>query len=354
MKNAKILLLGFLITAIIFTIYFYLNKATPLPQDTDVVVPSEKSVVLSSETASEEKSESEFPHDLIIPENAVLPKYLRFTHFFFSEPDKIYTEFQQNYIDEFEATEVFSLSSRNSAEYLECYFTLNYLTSKNAHSFFLAAYKQPDSNLYIGDIPSIFEDYSFFVLNSDYENTVKQPIGKFIVALQEDGTTIVSFAYYNKTFVEENELVYFPSGLHYYEPFPITSEVKAMESVGSVVLPDDYSFYNGIWYFRHPIDAKQNPNIINENYLQLKIDANGSFTGTLCQKINSNQSTPNIAEFEGSISDNIGYASYEDDGWGNSGNLYFSFHENGIVVTVVESKITDHYGFCGGKNYYSK
>lgn len=286
------------------------------------------------EKVAEEEIEDEYadlPKGMYIPdsEEAQMPELTHFDYKYYMEPSRTYTEKEKEILEKKEerGIEVMCISSWDVSEYLECYFSV--VAEEEYHFAIEKAYKQNNSNLYIGDLIS-------------YQDTV---IGKFIVSYQGEKATI-SIQYYNR---ERDRKIgaFLKEGVHYYEQYTISLEEKAIEKAGNPVMAEDYSSYSGKWFE----DYLSFDTGFKDSYIELHISLGGEISGNLSH-YEGDENDCSYAEFSGAIADGIGSAEYAEDGYGHSGRLTFTFCENGIILYVDEHGKPGVYGFNTGNNYY--
>ena len=283
---------------------------------------------------AEEEIEDEYadlPEGMYIPdpEDAQLPELTHFDYKYYMEPARVYTEKEKKILEEKEerGMEVMCISSWNVSEYLECYFSI--ATDEEYHFAIEKAYKQENSNLYIGDLIS-------------YSDTI---IGKFIISYQGE-KAVISIQYYDQE--RDREIgAFLKEGVHYYEQYTISLEERAIEKAGKLVVAEDYSSYSGKWFENYlSFDSG-----FEDSYMELHISPAGEISGVLSH-YEGEEDDCSYTEFSGTIADGIGSAEYAEDGYGHSGSLTFTFCENGIILYVNEHGEPGFYGFNTGNNYY--
>lgn len=195
------------------------------------------------------------------------------------------------------------------------------------------AYKQDDSNLYVGDICS--------VTDSDII------IGKFIISYSTN-ELILSAGYFDDASVGQEKIL--ESGVYHYYYNMTEFEKESVAKMGNPVELTDYSDYRGTWFPVYPADVVVQGREIY-TYMELEIDSDGKVSGCMSHE---GLSECSYAEFTGNIEDSGCVIKYEDDGYGHEGTLTFTFYENGIEVYVDEGGEPNGHGFPTGHNYYMK
>lgn len=278
----------------------------------------------------------------MLPERMEIPdaecaQYPELTHIpykYYYEPSKTYTEKEKEILLEHQESdfETVCLSSRDVAEYMKCYFNI---VADNHYFFFIeTAYKQEDSNLYIGDLTSFSGE----------------AIGKFILSYQGD-QIVISIKYDNQE-QDREKGAYLTEGIHYYEKYIIWLEKRSIEKAGKQVMQSDYSSYSGKWIPQYPVNSSPDERYVNPaDYMELEISSDGIITGILSH-YEGEEKDCSYAGFSGFIENGIGIAEYNDDGYGHSGELTFTFYENGVKVYVNERGEPNFDGFIVGNNYY--
>lgn len=196
------------------------------------------------------------------------------------------------------------------------------------------AYKQRDNNLYVGEVCSRFEP--------------EEIIGKFIASYQMD-KIILSVGYFDPEAGGQKEGI-LREGVFEYQYMVGAIEQRAFDQLGERAGLEDYSGYSGKWIPIFP-EYVANINYQDRTYMDIEIAQNGEIHGYISQHQNVEMCA--YAEFTGSIGeDGTGIAEYQDDGYGHSGTLTFTFYEKGIWVYVIEQGTPNKNGLRNGNNYY--
>lgn len=313
----------------------YRNGA--LQKDTDTGVTN----VVEAEEADEVKEE-QFPHGMLIPDarDAVLPEISHLHKYFSRKTDEL-SEIEKKYYEKRGYWDELSIECENMGETIDIF--IHIVQSEYDYTTFRGtAYKQENTNLYVGDIYSS-------------EDSDKM-IGKYVISYQID-EAVMSVGYFEKKDREERaglleEGVY--QLYHCLTPF----ELEVIQEVGNKITCTDYSDYSGRWLPIYPVGVRGvampvRKDSMENTYMELNIDSKGLLHGNMSQYkgfLEKNVYT----EFSGIIKDGECIVEYEDDGYGHGGTMFFTFCENGIIVYIDENGEPGVKGFPTGNNYYTK
>ncbi len=293
---------------------------------------------LSDEDAVESAAAEvpEFPEDMFIPDsaNAELPELTHFLvgKYYFRKLNE-YSDTELKFFENHRSWGELCISCENRDVALSCF--IQVAEDENYYQpFRVTAYKQDNSNLYVGDIFSTADS-----------NTV---IGKCIISYAKD-EVILSVGYFDNDANEQDRIL--ESGVYYYYYNMIPFEKESMEKTGNPVELSDYSGYSGIWYPIYPRDVVVQGRQ-EYTYMELEIGSDGKISGCMSQYEDFPECS--YTEFSGNIEGSECIIKYDDDGYGHDGVLTFTFFENGIGGYVDEGGEPNGHGFPTGHNYYMR
>lgn len=280
------------------------------------------------------------PRSMEIPDiqKAKLSKLTHFSNLNYFRTHETYSETELGYFEKWKNEGELIISSKNRNEAVSCFMYV--IESENLYKAFRGeAYKQRDSNLYIGDVFSEMDN--------------KKEIGKFLVSFLSESLdeVLISVAYFDDVLIEPEEKIVEEGVYHFY--YNITSEEqKTIEKLGKPVVMPDYSVYSGVWYTILPAYMERfYPR--EDNYFKLEIDSEGRISGCL-RESESPLTKDSYAELSGKIEEDKGIIMYQDDGYGHDGVIEVSFFENGIKVYVTEGGEPNGHGFYTVRYYFNK
>lgn len=281
----------------------------------------------------------EFPRDMYIPDSDKA-EYPELTHFeykyYFRDVDE-YSDTELEFFEKWDSWGELSISCENRDVSLSCFIYV--IEDENYYQpFRLKAYKQNNSNLYIGDIFSTDDSHT--------------SIGKCIISYAKD-ELILSVGYFDNLANEQDKIL--EAGVYYYYYNVLPFEKESMEKMGGRVELSDYSEYSGLWYPIYPSGIGFVPKwrwIQDYTYMELEIGADGNLSGCMSQYEGDLECS--YAEFDGNIENSECIVTYEDDRYGHDGILTFTLFENGIGVYVDERGNPNGHGFPTGQSYYTR
>lgn len=280
-----------------------------------------------------------FPRDMYIPDSdkAEYPELTHFQHrYYFRDVDE-YSDTELRFFEKWNVPGELCISCENRDVSLSCF--IQVVEDESYYQpFRVTAYKQYNSNLYVGDIFSTDDNYTI--------------IGKCIISYAKD-EIILSVGYFDNDANEQDKIL--ESGVYYYYYNVLPFENESMGKMGNQVELSDYSGYSGLWYPIYPsgIGFVAKWRWRQEyTYMELEIETDGNLSGCMSQYEGDLECA--YAEFDGSIENGECIVMYEDDRYGHDGILTFTFFENGIGVYVDERGNPNGRGFPTGQNYYTR
>ena len=315
---------------------------TGCAEDKEINIEEEKQDIVLSGLSDDndvesmpEENVSEFPEDMFIPDStkAGLPEVSHFKDKYYFRKREEYSDTESEFFEYRNLPGELIISCDNRETAISCF--IYAVEDKYYYQDFRGtAYKQDDSNLYVGDICP--------VTDSDII------IGKFIISYSID-ELILSVGYFDDTSDGQEKIL--ESGVYHYYYNMTEFEKESVAKMGNPVELTDYSDYRGTWIPVYPADVVVQGREIY-TYMELEIDSDGKVSGCMSQY--EGLSECSYAEFTGNIEDSGCVIEYDDDGYGHEGVLTITFYENGIGVYVDEGGEPNGHGFPTGHNYYMK